>query len=284
MVFGIHLYKELNVIKASGIRTVVGASGLRHYLAHFRKSLQTLAQVVGYAHALLKRDTLRQRGPDIYRPLVHLGQELRTKQIIARQATHHSQQSHSDGLARMAVTKGKEAIKQAIYTSQKAVGLFLNIMLEQHSGEHRHKGECKHQSTQQSEAQRISERREHLALYFLKREDGQKGRDDDKFGEEHRLGLRSCRYSHKAVLAHFVERGHAHPACLAVEGHKDGLNHDHGTVYDNAKINGAHRQEVGTHVVEVKTHKGKEQRKRYDRSHNEGGAPVAHEEEHHQSD
>lgn len=87
-----------------------------------------------------------------------------------------------------------------------------------------------------------------------------------------------------AEMAATVESLHANVAGLGGQDHKQGLNHDHGTVDDDTEVDGSHRQQVGTHVVQIETDKGKEQRQRDDARHDDRRAPVFHEEKHDKGD
>ena len=65
-----------------------------------------------------------------------------------------------------------------------------------------------------------------------------------------------------------------------VKHHKYALDHDDGSVNDNPEINRAHRKQIGRHSAQFQTDERKQQRQRNNDAHDDGGAPVSHEQKH----
>ena len=62
----------------------------------------------------------------------------------------------------------------------------------------------------------------------------------------------------------------------------DILHHDHGAVNDDAKINGADRQQVGGNVTRVQHNESEQKSQRNRKRNNNRGAPAHQEEDQHQ--
>ena len=114
--------------------------------------------------------------------------------------------------------------------------------------------------------------------------DRQQGGDDDEFGEKHRLGFAARCLTYHAEVAAAVEGFHADATRLGREGYEEGLNHDDGTIDDDTKVDGTHRQQVGAHATEVQTDEGKKQGQGDDGGHDDSGAPVLHEQQYDERD
>ena len=59
VLFRINIYVKLDIIKSGGIGSVIGASGLRHHLFHFRKASQLRPHLVCQIDGLIQSYTLR---------------------------------------------------------------------------------------------------------------------------------------------------------------------------------------------------------------------------------
>ena len=81
----------------------------------------------------------------------------------------------------MAMAKEEEAVEPFIDIFQQPVLLFRDVFPQHHGRENGHQGKREDQGAKQGKAQGEGQRREHLALDFLERENRQEGRDDDEF-------------------------------------------------------------------------------------------------------
>ncbi len=64
------------------------------------------------------------------------------------------------------------------------------------------------------------------------------------------------------------------------KGHEHALHHHYRSVYDNAEVYGAQREQVGAHAFETEAKKGEQQGKRDNQGNDKGGAPVGHKDQH----
>ena len=155
--------------------------------------------------------------------------------------------------------------------------LFSDILLQQYRRKHRHEGEREEQGAEQCEAERVGHRTEHLAFHLLEREDGDERGDDNQLGKEHGAGTVVGDFPNQSELQLFVEFFHAYFAGVGVECHKQSFDHYYRSVDDDTEVDGPHGNQVGTHSLNMKTDKGKEQRQRYHNGHVDGSTPVGHE-------
>ena len=59
VLFRVDIYVEFDVVESCGIGSVIGASGLRHHLFHFRKASQLRPHLVCQIDGLIQSYTLR---------------------------------------------------------------------------------------------------------------------------------------------------------------------------------------------------------------------------------
>ena len=85
-------------------------------------------------------------------------------------------------------------------------------------------------------------------------------------------------------MAAAVEGFHTDAARLSRESHEECLDHHHGSVDDDTEVDGTHREQVGAHAAEVQSNEGEKQGQRDDGCHDDRGAPVLHEQQHHEGD
>src|SRR3569833_2601323 len=144
----------------------------------------------------------------------------------------------------------------------------------------RDKSECIYQRTQQCKTQRISQWRKHFTFHLLESEDGYKACKDYDLRKENGFTHLSAHSLKKPELRQLVKLLQPHHPSPVIQCHKNALHHNYGTIYDDTKIYCTHAKQVGRHTFQPHKHEGKQQRKRHDNTHRQGGSPVRHEYEH----
>ena len=126
-------------------------------------------------------------------------------------------------------------------------------------------------------------RAEDIALDAAQREQRDKGRDDDRGGEEDRardVGRRRqdrmMLHVHDGVGRNRLELGFREPLGLRQPA-EDRLHHDHRGIDDQAEIDRADRQQVGRFAAYHQDADGEEQRKRNGRADDQRAAQIAEE-------